>query len=273
MLQEVFKTIAPRLIILSFATTGLLGVLNESEASDIYWTVALIPVFVSLILMLPHFHMFIVDSCSTLRSNSLTLILILVYCFILSLLFFSVFLGLKADDFIQSSWYSVFIPLWFAVFIGSIFTIFMLPGMLDPAVKLHREAWSLLSMNISVIISSILLAVYLNDELDQIWVVFLPLIVTCPVCLAYLAFVEYSKERAYWIWADYEFCFYVCFIALIALGIANDTNSSIPDHSFFTLILVFCGLVFIANEVKSFVKFNDSGEEGDTESAMLNRKE
>lgn len=273
MLQELFKSITPRLILLCFASSAFMGILNESEATDLYWILVCIPVFVGLCLMVPYFHMYISDSCSTLRSNSLTLILVLLYCFLLSILVFTVFLGLRADDFIGSSWYSIFIPLWFAVFTFSFFTIFMLPGLLDPSVKLHREAWSLLSMNISVIISSILLSVYLNDELDQIWVVFLPLIVTLPVCLVFLIYFEYQKGKVFWILTDQEFIFYTCSITLIGIGIANDSEPDLPDHSFFTLILVFLGLVFVSNEVKEYTKKNIEFEEIETESVMLNRKD
>lgn len=259
--QDILKKFIPRIIISCFAVTALLGLLNETDSINTSWTLIFLPLFVCLGLLIPYTHMFISETCSSLKSNSLLLILILFYFFILSIFVFILVLGLKADEFLNSSWYSVFIPLWFSIFTASFFTTFMMPGLLDPSVKLYREAWTLLSINIAVIVSSIMLASYLENDLGYLWVAALPLLLTLTVCLGFFLYSEYQKNEIFWAVTETEFAIYLAAIGTMLIGVANDENGSIPNYSFFILLLICACLHIVTYEIRNQFKKETQGPE------------
>lgn len=261
MSQSISKKIISRTILTCIALTALLGLLQETDSMDCSWTLIVLPLFISFGLLIPYTYIYVSDTCSSLKSNSLLLILILLYFFILSLFVFTLVLALKADDYISSSWYSVFIPLWFSIFTASFFTIFMMPGLLDPSVKLYREAWTLLSINLAVIISSIMLAAYLENDLEYLWAASLPLFITLSVCFVVFLYFEYKKGEILWALTDTEFFIYASAIGASIIGIANDENNSIPNYSFFILLLVCACSQIIAYEIRELYSKDETKEE------------
>lgn len=263
MSQGTSKKIISRTILTCIALTALLGLLQETDSMDSSWTLIVLPLFISFGLLIPYTYIYVSDTCSSLKSNSLLLILILLYFFILSLFVFTLVLALKADEYISSSWYSVFIPLWFSIFTASFFTIFMMPGLLDPSVKLYREAWTLLSVNIAVIISSIMLAAYLENDLEDFWPAALPMFITLSVCFGVFLYFEYKKGEILWVVTDTEFFIYTSAIGALIIATANDENNSIPNYSFFILLLVCACSQILAYEVRE--GFREDGAKGEAE--------
>jgi len=258
---DMLKRIIYRIIIACLALTALLGLLAETGSMNTSWTLIFLPLFISLGLLIPYTHMYISETCASLKSNSLSLILILFYFFELSLFVFILVLGLKADEYLNSSWYSIFIPLWFSIFTASFFTTFMMPGLLDPLVKLYREAWTLLSVNIAVIVSSIMLASYLEEDLDYLWVAALPLLLTLSVCLGFLLFYEYQKNEILWAVTETEFILYIGAIGTMIIAIVNDANGSVPNYSFFVWLLVCACSHILAFELRNEFKKEAQGPE------------
>lgn len=159
------------------------------------WIACLIPLLLSIILLTSVGQLEISYNCKSIDSKSTNMLLFFLYNISLSILLYFVLLALKIDESVEVEWYSVFIPLWYSLFIYLAFCVFMFPGMLDPAVNLKREAWTMVAFLINFVILTILLCAWLSDGFEYLWYALLSTIVFLPISFCLKIYSEIYIEK------------------------------------------------------------------------------
>ena len=172
-----------RIIYFGFLCSILLLTLQGFEDIIGYWSYCVIPCAVSVLLVPLYTYQLILTSCPNIDSFSYELFQI---CSINMSLFISLFIllaSMRLDQIISSSWCSIFISLWYPLLFYFAICIFMFPGL--NSVNMGREAWLLLAWGIGITITSILIPIWIDLELENSWVVLVPITVIC-TCSALL---------------------------------------------------------------------------------------
>jgi len=152
--------------------------LQLEEILGIMWLYLSIPLLLSSLLLVVGVHVLLEENCTGKGSESKNYLLFCTYNLFISVVAFLILGSLLLDEVLDTYWRVVFIPFWYGLFIYGIFTVYMLPGMLDPKVNMRRQAFFLVLYFIGLSTSSILLVIYLDDEgVDSVVYSLLPLVV------------------------------------------------------------------------------------------------
>jgi hypothetical protein len=201
--------------------------LKSKNSVGISWTVSLIPLMIAVGLIVPSVYIYMSTSCSKLQNLSVGILSFISYSLCLSLLVFILIIGLKLDETITSSWYSIFIPFWYAVFSYTCFCGFMFPGMMDPTVNLQREAWTLVGFVVGTIASSILIAAWLNgNKCPGLWFALGPGIITAGISLVGFLHSRLGPNEPTKELVTQESVFYVAILTLFITLSVSDGDSS-----------------------------------------------
>lgn len=175
---------------LTSLTSCILCFTKSLEKLNVDWIVCLIPALISIILFIIIGQLEISYCSKNIGSKSANILAFILYNFSLPILVFVVLIGLKIDETLTVQWFTVFIPLWYSLFAYFGFCVFMFPGMLDPLVKLKREAWTMAAFLVNIIVLSMLLCIWLSEGIEHLWYGLLSTIILVPISLCLKVYVE-----------------------------------------------------------------------------------
>lgn len=148
------------------------------ETGRISWEVVFIPMLLFLFLVPVVAHMTLANSFFQMQEYAKFITLFVVYNFIITFIAFFVLLALRLEKAIDASWISVFVPIWYGLFVYLGYSCFLIPGMIDKAVGMYRQAIMLILWFVAILLTSIFTVCYLETSFPSE-----PCIVLSPVII------------------------------------------------------------------------------------------
>ncbi|OMJ68497.1 hypothetical protein SteCoe_34038 [Stentor coeruleus] len=231
--------------------TSLAGLIKSFKDYDLSWPIIFIPLLISIALLMPYFQILISNSYNKLQSSSVSLFIFSSYSLCFSAFAFSLLVSLKIQDLLTESWYFIFIPLWYAVFTFGCFCVFMFPGLMDPTVNLQREAWTLASFTFTTISTSIMIPMWFEEDINDLWVALLPFIIGTFISLIFCVYSKIWNRKKGKNILDRELILYTSILPLsITSSIKAYDNDFMPTFVLYLLIIKFLVLSWVIEERK-----------------------
>lgn len=232
--------------------TTIGGLIKSFKDFDLTWPIIFIPLLLSIALLVPYFQIYISNSCNKLQSSSIGLFIFSSYSLTFSAFAFALLISFKIQDSLTKSWYFIFIPLWYAVFAFCCFCVFMFPGLMDPTVNLRREALTLVSFTLAAISASIMVSMWFEGDINDLWVALLPFMIVTFISLIFCIYSKILKRKEGKKILDHELIFYTSILPLsVTSSIKAYDSDIIPTFALYLLIIKFLVLSWVIEEKKN----------------------
>jgi hypothetical protein len=188
-----------------------------------------------MLLTIPTSYIYFTTKYTKQHSFPVELLLFTIYSASISTFGFIFVTGLKLDDILTGGWYIVFIPAWYALLSFTFFTSLIFSVLMQPNYGMMREALTLVFMDIAIIISSILLAMWLNNDLEHLWSALMPTEITAFLVMIAWARNKFGVKKDYFPVFDAEGRFY---LALIIHNVISSIKAEVDGMPKLFLLLI-----------------------------------
>ncbi|CAG9333715.1 unnamed protein product [Blepharisma stoltei] len=166
------------------AITTVLAALCLEEVISIWWSIIILPLLIPLILLPICLSLSFAYASPLMNPTSEWIIMLLVYNGTASCAVFIILSAFLLDEFVDTLWTVVFIPLWYLLFIYLAFCIYICPGLTHKDVNMKVEAFLLFGYFCGAFGSAVLFLLYADEwDYENFYFVFIPIWVVCGVHL------------------------------------------------------------------------------------------
>jgi hypothetical protein len=260
-MESAVKHNLPRLVYVCLICTLVLSMLKIYDAIDITWLIIFIPLLLSISLIIPFAQIQIYETQEKIHEPAFELIMADLYVSVFSLIFFIILTCLRRENSIEWQWYYVFIPGWVSMLAFTALAIFMVPGLMHYSVKLKREGKTLIVVMLFSLGSSILIAMWLNNDFEHLWIALAPLELALIGGFIVCFKEKVRRKRNKLHIMDKEVRAYITIIPVVAFAIVRDlSEDSIPEFALFIAPLMYLALVWVEHETGIFTNFENEEE-------------
>jgi amino acid transporter len=132
---------------------------------------------------------------------------------------------------------------------------------MDPTVNLRREAWTLVSFTLAAISASIMVSMWFEKDINDLWIALLPIMIVTFISLIFCVYSKIWNHKEGKNILDHELVFYTSILPLSVTSSIKAYDSDImPTFVLYLLIVKFLVLRWVIEERKNCVGGKD--EEG-----------
>ena len=262
-MEEQFrKRLIPRMIYFCFISSLVISILRLYDIINIQWPILLIPLYFGIFLLIPQTLYSLAENKEMMQVLSYSLILFSVYACVISSIGFAVLAGLKFEETISSSWYYVFFPAWDFVFSFVCFAFLMFPGLVHPNINMKREAFSLIAIAVTMICTSVMLVMWLEGDMEDLWPAMIPIEMSLFGSLVVCVRTKFQSKKRYLPMFDPEARMYLAVLPICVFGSIREAESSaMPIFLILLSPLMYFVFLWASQDIPCIKKANESQEE------------